>query len=204
MTDTNPTGPTGPTELEARVLTEVFRGTDLIEGRGGVATVDDLIEIIDFNQTPATVLELRQAIRSCLRRAWLRVEPASEKAALTAVSKQHNLLDYSPTGRDRLLITDAGVRQLPFGVDRLVERDALTEAGAHLDEAERWLFVNMLPHTPTPSNMGARYDALAEKIARAIVAASRAAVAQGDYWTRPAFMNAVTEHFDAILAGDKE
>jgi hypothetical protein len=202
MTDTT----TGPTELEQRVLTEVFHGANLIEARAGVATFADLVERIGQHHpapSPASASPLRQAVQACLRKAWLRAEPADEKTALTALNPQWNPLGYVPTGRDRLVITDAGVRQLPNTQDRLIERNALTAAGNALHDAQTWIFTNMVPYTPTPPNQGVRYDALAETNARALVAAARAAVAQGDYWTRHAFMNAVAEHFDAIVSGDR-
>jgi hypothetical protein len=195
----SPTGPTGPSALEVRVLTEVFHSNDLNEARSGVATFADLVDRIGQHHPAPSMTHaspLRQAVQACLTRAWLRTEPAKEE-------DHRNLLGYIPAGQDRLLITDLGLRQLPDTGRRLIEPNALAAGAARVSEAGDWLFRNMLPYTPTPSTMGTRYDALAETLAQAIAAISRAAVAQGDYWTRHTFMDSIVERFDVVIAGNR-
>ena len=186
------TGTTGP--VERVVLREVWHNRDgEHDSTAAVITWDDLAHrLAHLNTGPAPTATpgvmvgrsaLRMAVSGLIRRNYLRVESTDPAARRDPSS-------YPPKGKDRLLVTEAGAEQID-GTCKQVEPASLACAHDAAGELREWLGYTMLPHSPTPGTMGARYERAAELLGSVIANLARAAVAQGDYLDRDAFLENV-------------
>jgi hypothetical protein len=188
--------------VESGLLQVIARSRTGTRQAAGLAsiTVDELrrrnADVFRDDVTPGVPCPGRAALSAIIRRGFVRVEPADPTAA-------GDLAHYTaPTGRDRLLLTTEGADHLTRLVDMTdemisggneIEHLTLHGASKGLRESASWISDQLMAAAAVGPVRGVQYDTAATLIGEAVAALARAAVANGSFLTRDAFLDAITE-----------